>query len=1065
MIQSIDERLVGKNAATDIQLYTSYETGSTSPTFTRNTSVWTEDIDWTGLSPWNSTAYGQRAGTLISPRHIIFATHYPIGVGAEVIFVTANNTVVSRTMTASQSIGSTDIRVGILDSDVPETIAYYPIMTYDQMKAYLSPVYIPIVGFDQEEHAIVRHAAAGGFAISDGIGHSQATTSVRQPFTETFIDGDSGNPIFAIIGDQPVLLSAHYSAAAGPSYSYYRSEIASAMSSLGGGYAPADIDLSCFDSYPYIANSFARIPETAPVGHVVDDFDALSFDEEQNIAYSITGGDSNGVFTINSSTGVVTVADPAKLAARTQSYFNLEISTVDDGPFQRTGSAYLVVYVDEEFSNTSFTLGNTYRASLSDSEGQSTAAVGTSRISQSGRYVAFTSSDSGLVSGLTGTTTHVFLRDLLSGTTKLVTESAGGVPQNANATTIGGPSDDGRYVAFRSTATNLIENDQNGSGADIFVKDMQTGEVILASVSADRLTQSAAVPLQLIALSGNGRYVVFRSTTALVPEDTNNVANLYRKDILTGAIAAVDVTASGGFVSTAIGSVTQPAISSDGNLVLFPHFSSELVTDDTQPSDTNYFLKNMMTGEIQIVDRDENGAVGTYIDAQSALSADGRYVAWNTLASLVSTDTDVARDIYLRDVQAGTTKRVSATPKGFSLVENPNSITSVTMNLGGIAVLPSGRVLVTFVTNAKNAIPSADEYDGNFQIFVKDMTTGMLAHVSKNLSGGTDGSANGSSISSSGDRILFRSSSDNLVAGDTNGVVDAFYVDLDVSEPSVEAFYTNSSSGTYSTSQTINISAQFSEVLVATSSITVGLSSGATVTLSDVSGSIISGSYVVESGQTASPLGVSSIESSNVRVVSNGHVFSNTSLPVTNLWSTKNIKVAAAAASSRPMGGGGGGGGGRLVPVVTSTVLTPSGISLSPADIARLKAMPFDQLILFIMQFLAGQPPAAVSSPTSTVVPRAITVSVPVQNLMAANATSLQVDFGVGSRGEGVRELQRFLNMNGYTIVVSGIGSPGNESDYFGAMTQAALTKYQREHGVSATGYFGPITRKTIFAQ
>lgn len=1061
MASSVDDRLVGKNPSTDKQVYSFYETSSTSPTFVRNPSVWTGAIDWTGASPWNSTSYGNRAGTLISPRHIVFANHYQIQPGAEVRFVAADNTVVSRTMTAAQSIAGTDITIGVLDSDVPNTIAHYPIMTLDEMRAYLSTSTVPVVAFDQEEHAIVHEIRAGLFAV-ETLMHQEPDTSPRSLFSEEIIGGDSGNPLFAVIGDQPVILLTHFTAGTGPSLAYHRSQVASAMTALGGSYAPAYVDLSCFDSFPYIANQTVHVPEAASAGHQIADVDALSFDQGQTVTYSISSGDSGGAFAIDPSTGIVTLSDAATLQGRDQSYFNLAVSATDSGPLQRSSSSHVVVYVDEAFTRTSLTLGAPSIAVLSDSGAQLPSDVGNARLSQSGRYVSFISSEPNIVAGVTSTTTvHVYLRDLVTGSVALVSKALDGTPQNASASTMSSPSDDGRYVAFRSTATNLVDNDAN-SGADVFIKDLQTGEVVLASVSADGLTQSSSVTPQIIAISGDGRYVFFKSSTALVPEDTNGVLNLYRKDILTGAIAPVDVTSSGSFVSTAISTFSQPFSSTDGNLVLFSHLASDLVADDTQPSIANYFVKNMTTGAISIVDRDENGVVGTGSDAQGAFSADGRYAAWATTAHLVSGDTDTTKDVYLRDTHASTTVRVSQTSRGFSLIEDPNGAVAVTTTLGGIATLPSGRVLVSFATTAKNTIASSTSATSDSQVFVKDMTTGMLAHASAARGGGADASAFNPFISSDGSRVLFRSNSSNLVAGDSNGHTDAFYLDVDASEPILEEVSADIPTGTYRQGQEIDLVAHFSEPITSTSTIALVLNTGAHVTLSRVSGSTITGTYRVESNESASPLNVQSISSSDVRASSDGHVLSLLSIPA-NISSTKSIVIATPApvSSSRRGGGGGGGGGGGAkttpVPSVSS--------ALAPADIARLKAMSFDQILAFILQYLSGPATTSAMPASSSAYPPAPATQPTAVYQASAAAPDMQGQFGMGSRGEGVRELQRFLNMSGYVIAYIGTGSPGSESDYFGAKTQTALAKYQRERGLPATGYYGPLTKKAIFGQ
>src|SRR5690606_12989429 len=125
-------------------------------TYIRNPDCWAADLDLTGISPWNSTGGHLRAGTLISPCHIIFATHYQIGTGASLRLLTNDNQVINRTMSAKINIASSDFTIGKLDSDVPEGIGFYKIPP----SGFLD--YIPGIsngihccGVDQEEKMLV----------------------------------------------------------------------------------------------------------------------------------------------------------------------------------------------------------------------------------------------------------------------------------------------------------------------------------------------------------------------------------------------------------------------------------------------------------------------------------------------------------------------------------------------------------------------------------------------------------------------------------------------------------------------------------------------------------------------------------------------------------------------------------------------------------------------------------------------------------------------------------------------------------------------------------------------
>lgn len=222
---------------------------STNP-FARNANCWAASLDWTGVSPTNSVESLKRGGTLISPRHLVWADHYNIPNGTVVTFVDAQNQIVTRTVSASTTITGTDIRVGVLSSDVPETISFYPIMPTD-WRDYLvnvSFVILPLLTTDQEKKAICTDLSTIS-ASNEFVQHGQFTSGFREPFSERIVVGDSGQPLFMLVGASLVLLGCHRSPNACPNLVAYTTEINAAMTTLGGGYQLTTADLSAFTNF------------------------------------------------------------------------------------------------------------------------------------------------------------------------------------------------------------------------------------------------------------------------------------------------------------------------------------------------------------------------------------------------------------------------------------------------------------------------------------------------------------------------------------------------------------------------------------------------------------------------------------------------------------------------------------------------------------------------------------------------------------------------------------------------------------------------------------------------
>ena len=219
----------------------------TAPSYVRNTSCWMANFDaLTCCSPWNSTGGSNMAGTLITPRHILFANHYQINTGATVRFVTMDNVVVDRVMTGKAVVNG-DCMLGVLASDVPATIKFAKM--FPSSYATKLPVLqkTPCLRLDQEEKALV-----GSISIDLG----SFFDSLEYPnYSESIIGGDSGNPIFVPFADNLVLISTFTSSNGGPNLTTFRTQIDSAIASLDSsqgyntGYTCTVVDLSSYTTF------------------------------------------------------------------------------------------------------------------------------------------------------------------------------------------------------------------------------------------------------------------------------------------------------------------------------------------------------------------------------------------------------------------------------------------------------------------------------------------------------------------------------------------------------------------------------------------------------------------------------------------------------------------------------------------------------------------------------------------------------------------------------------------------------------------------------------------------
>jgi Tol biopolymer transport system component len=377
-------------------------------------------------------------------------------------------------------------------------------------------------------------------------------------------------------------------------------------------------------------------------------------------------------------------------------------------------------------------------------------------ISHDGRFVAFISDATNLVAGDVNGVRDAFFHDRQTGETSLASVASDGTQGNGWSirTAI---SADGRFIAFDSEASNLVEGDTNGAG-DVFVHDRQTRETTRISVASDGTegNNHSWWP----SISGDGRFVAFQSLASnLVAGVTNGVFDVFVHDRQSGETIRVSVAKNG---EEGNSFSVWPSISEDGGFVSFYSLADNLVEGDTNGV-RDVFVRDIQSGETTRVSVSSAGTEADGDSFYSSISAGGRYVTFESMASnLVPGYEWKARDVYVHDRLTGETSLVSVTREG--LKGNGESTSP--------SISADGRYVV-FDSRASNLVDADTNEVGD--VFLYDRDNGEIKRVSVS-SEGVEGNGNSyfPSISADGRAVVFQSNSSNLVPGDNNEVIDIF---------------------------------------------------------------------------------------------------------------------------------------------------------------------------------------------------------------------------------------------------------------------------------------------------
>ena len=352
-----------------------------------------------------------------------------------------------------------------------------------------------------------------------------------------------------------------------------------------------------------------------------------------------------------------------------------------------------------------------------DSDGQSYQPA----LNQNGQWLVFTSDAFNLSTDAFGLS-MIYLKDTVNADLRLISSDSNGVTTDSNSfnPSISG---DGRYVVFDSAASNLVSDDVNGV-SDVFLKDMQTGKLSLAS---SKFGDSDSTNAQL---SNDGNYVVWQTTASnFVTTDHNGASDIYLCKLEDKSIKVLTTDKAG--LQGNHDSI-EPSLNANASLLAFTsdadNFLGYSAANIKLPIDNNInrdvFVKNIITGEIQLVSQNYKGTSANGMSDSPSLNSDGTKIVFRSFASdlIVNSINDSNADIYVKDLTTKMLTQINVNANG--TVANGASWSPV--------ISPDGNN-VAFISDASNLVD--DDTNDTPDLFIKDLTNGILMRVVDTTSG------------------------------------------------------------------------------------------------------------------------------------------------------------------------------------------------------------------------------------------------------------------------------------------------------------------------------------------
>jgi Tol biopolymer transport system component len=293
------------------------------------------------------------------------------------------------------------------------------------------------------------------------------------------------------------------------------------------------------------------------------------------------------------------------------------------------------------------------------------------RLSGDGRYLVF---DTVAVTADGRLDTDIVIRDRIRNTATSVRGDSRSVPAASRHPAI---SDDGHVVVFASAGTTLVDGpDANGPCDDVYAFDTTTRVITRVSVDSHGVQPSTGASFSP-AISGDGRFVAFTSTASLDGAGSSTTAGaraglraqVYVRDRTLGTTTLASVGTNGALAN---GPSDHPSISRDGRYLAFVSEATTLVRRDRNRS-TDVFVRDLRNGSTTLVSRSAAGGTGNGASASPAISADGRFVAFQSNASdlvcarrcaAAADDINLLPDVFLFDRATNQTTWISATAAG-----------------------------------------------------------------------------------------------------------------------------------------------------------------------------------------------------------------------------------------------------------------------------------------------------------------------------------------------------------------------------------------------------------------